>query len=284
MSASACLQDTTAQAVQGDLRLLEFRSEVFGNTRFLRIWLPPGYSDSTSSSRSYPVLYLNDGQDLFDSSTANYGSAEWQVDETLSRLMEEGEIPEMIAVGIDNGGRRGRMREYLPYPDEYLQPPEPDPVGSLYGEFLEAEVFPFVESRFRVRTDGAGRWLGGSSYGALIALHVAVSRPGILSRLLLESPSFYVDDDHVLRDAEEADLDLDRVYLGVGTNELGLDGCPEHPDNAAAVQGVQRLSQILLAGGMEAGQVRVNIEECAGHTQTAWARRFPAAVRFLAGG
>jgi predicted alpha/beta superfamily hydrolase len=227
---------------------------------------------------------LNDGQDLFDSSTANYGSAEWQVDETLSRLMEEGEIPEMIAVGIDNGGRRGRMREYLPYPDEYLQPPEPDPVGSLYGEFLEAEVFPFVESRFRVRTDGAGRWLGGSSYGALIALHVAVSRPGILSRLLLESPSFYVDDDHVLRDAEEADLDLDRVYLGVGTNELGLDGCPEHPDNAAAVQGVQRLSQILLAGGMEAGQVRVNIEECAGHTQTAWARRFPAAVRFLAGG
>jgi predicted alpha/beta superfamily hydrolase len=226
---------------------------------------------------------LNDGQDLFNPATTLSGSDEWQVDETVWRLIGEGEIPELIVVGIDNGGRRGRMREYLPYPDEYLDPPEPNPVGGLYGEFLESEVFPFVESRFRVATDGEGRWLGGSSYGALIALHVAITRPGLVSRLLLESPSFYVDNDRVLRDAETADLQLDRVYLGIGTNELGLEGCVEHPDNTLAVAGVRELSQILEDQGIGRGEVKVAIEECGEHTAAAWARRFPEAIRFLAG-
>jgi predicted alpha/beta superfamily hydrolase len=103
-----------------------------------------------------------------------------------------------------------------------------------------------VENRFRVSRTSDRRWLGGSSYGALIALHVAVTRPGLVSRLLLESPSFYVDGDHVLRDAQATDLNRDRVDLGVGTNELGLEGCAEH-------------------------------------TARAWARRFPGAIRFLAG-
>jgi predicted alpha/beta superfamily hydrolase len=280
----ACWPDRVSEAVQGDLRLLELRSEVFGNTRFLRVWLPEGYSAPAASARSYPVLYLNDGQDLFDPSTAMYGAEEWRVDESLSRLIEEGEIPEMIVVGIDNGGTWGRMREYLPYPDEYLEPPAPDPLGYSYGDFLESEVFPFVESRFRVATDAGRRWLGGSSYGALIALHVAITKPRLVSRLLLESPSFYVDNDHVLREAEEAELKLDRVYLGVGTNELGLEGCAEHPDNTLAVTGVQELAGILADQGIRNGMVKVTIEECAEHTAGAWAGRFPEAIRFLAGG
>ncbi len=193
---------------QGELHTVELESEVFGNARYLRVWTPPGYADPENRDRRYPVVYLNDGQNLFDAGTALFGTEEWRVDETASALITEGRVPPFVVVGIDNAGRRGRAREYLPYPDEFLEPPEPDPMGSSYDEFLADEVLPFVEARFRVARDSEDRVLGGSSYGALVALHVVLERPDLFSRLLLESPSFYVDDDHVLRDAAAADLRL----------------------------------------------------------------------------
>src|SRR5438105_13357812 len=85
-------------SVTGDLRLHEFHSRIFRNTRFLRVWLPPGYDDPTNQSESYPVLYLNDGQNLFESSTSFTG-VEWQVDETADRLIRETSIPSLIIVG-----------------------------------------------------------------------------------------------------------------------------------------------------------------------------------------
>src|SRR5579863_9915867 len=102
-----------AQSATGDLRLHEFRSRTFRNTRFLRAWLPPGYDDPANAGRRYPVLYLNDGQNLFESMTA-FGGVEWQVDETADRLVREGVVPPMIIVGIDNTGKN-RFREYMPY-------------------------------------------------------------------------------------------------------------------------------------------------------------------------
>lgn len=98
------------------------------------------------------------------------------------------------------------------------------------------DVIPLVERRFRVERLSDGRALGGSSYGALVAVHAAISRPDLFSELLLESPSFYVDDNPIVPDAAAADLHLDRVYLGVGTNELALPGCPEHQGNTEAVE------------------------------------------------
>src|ERR1700745_1500492 len=92
------------EAATGDLRLHEFRSRFFRNTRFLRVWLPPGYENKENSARLYPVLYLNDGQNLFEPSTSFTG-VEWQVDETAERLIREELIPPMIVVGIDNAGK-----------------------------------------------------------------------------------------------------------------------------------------------------------------------------------
>ena len=266
----------------GDLSLeiIALESRVFGNTRNLRVWLPPGYHDPASSDRFYPVLFLNDGQNLFDSATALFGSKEWQVDEIATALLEAGRISPIVVVGIDNAGRSGRAREYLPFPDAFLDPPEPNPQGSLYGEFLAEEVIPFVESHFRIRGDG--RVLGGSSYGALVSMHVAISRPGLFTGLLLESPSFYVDDNHILEEAAAGDLELDRVYIGVGTNELAFDGCPEHPGNEEAVEGVRRMASILQDAGLRDGsQLVVTIEECAEHDEDAWAGRLPTALSFL---
>ena len=265
----------------GRLRVLELESETFGNSRFLRVRLPLGYDADENRDRHYPVLYLNDGQNLFDAQAAIFSASEWRVDETTAELEGLRRIEPIVVVGIDNAGRRGRAREYLPYPDESLVPPEPDPQGDRYDEFLAGEVIPFIEQRFRVRRDREGRVLGGSSYGALVAVHVAISRPDLFSGLLLESPSFYVDGDHVLRDAAAADLDLDRVYLGVGTNELALPGCPEHPDNSEAVTGVRRMAAILEAAGLDDERLKVVIEDCAVHGEAAWAKRLPAALEFL---
>src|ERR1700685_4654542 len=125
-----------AEHATGDLRLHEFRSRIFKNTRFLRVWLPPGYDDPQNSGRYYPVLYLNDGQNLFETSTA-FGGVEWGVDETADRMIREGAIAPMIIVGIDNTGK-DRMREYMPHPS--MHPMMLRVKGRHYPDFLMKEV------------------------------------------------------------------------------------------------------------------------------------------------
>src|SRR5580698_9766269 len=129
-----------ATGATGDLRLHEFRSRIFHNTRFLRVWLPPGYDDPENADRRYPVLYLNDGQNLFEASTSFTG-VEWQVDETGDRLIREGVIQPMIFVGMDNAARE-RIREYMPH--RSLHPMTLRAHGTRYPSFLFKEVIPFM--------------------------------------------------------------------------------------------------------------------------------------------
>lgn len=103
----------------GDIEVVPFKSTVFGNERNLRVWLPPAYHDVANTSKTYPVLYLFDGQMLFDRCTAPGQLAEWRVDETLTDLIAHGVIPPMIVVGIDNAGAQ-RNHEYQPYPNPLL--------------------------------------------------------------------------------------------------------------------------------------------------------------------
>jgi len=272
------------QNVVGELRVQELESTVFHNTRNIRIWLPPGYDSSATSETLYPTLYLNDGQSLFDASTSLFGEEEWRVDEVADSLIMLAEIPPVIIVGIDNAGRRGRAKEYLPYPDEYIDPPEPNPQGGLYPEFLRRDVIPFVEKHYRVKGAKSDRYLGGSSYGALISQFVAIDSPDLFAGYLLESPSFYVENNRILNLTEQSDTIPGRVYLGVGTNELALDGCPVHPGNQEAIAGVKRMAEILRAKGLESGKsLYVNIESCAEHRESAWARRLSTALSFLLG-
>src|SRR5690242_9860958 len=113
----------------GDLRIVPFASKVFLAPRNLRILLPAGYASPENSGRNYPVLYLNDGQNLFDVCTSLFNREEWRVDETVGELVAKDKLAPLIVVGIDNGGRRLRPREYLPYVDETLSPPEQHPQG-----------------------------------------------------------------------------------------------------------------------------------------------------------
>ena len=144
-------------------------------------------------------------------------------------------------------------------------------------------MIALIEQEFRVVGDRVGRTLGGSSYGALVALHLAIERPGLVSRLLLESPSLYVDGTRVLQDVERSPPDISRAYIGIGTNELGLDDCATSDSNAGAVSDAERLASLLESTSAGMIEVELNVEPCATHGESAWARRLPDALVFLYG-
>ena len=271
--------------VSGDLRLHELPSRVFGNTRMLRVLVPDEYDRPENSARRYPVLYLNDGQNLFDSTTSVLNPMEWRVDETVLALTAAGRIPPLIVVGIDNAGRRGRFKEYFPYFDEYLSPPEPDPQGKRYPDFLVDEVLPFVEARYRVLREPGSRGLGGSSAGALAAMYAVVARPGVFGRLLIESPSIYVDNSRILQDAASVETWPERIYLGAGTNEGGRRNCdPNSTLEPELVRDVRLFERLLQRAGVDSRRISVVVTPCAVHNESAWAARLPDALTFLFGG
>lgn len=263
-----------AGGATGDLRLHQFRSRVFKNTRFVRVWLPPGYDDAQNAARYYPVLYLNDGQNLFESSSA-FGGVEWGVDETADRMIREGKVPAMIIVGIDNTGKE-RLREYMPH--RSMHPRMMRVQGKHYPDFLTKEVMPFVASAYRVAASPENTGLGGSSLGALIALYTAIAKPAIFGRLLLESPSLWAANRQIIKDSRVARIWPERIFLAVGTAEAGS---PER--SRTVVDDVRELAAILRRAVLSEKRLHLAITEGAGHTESAWGGRFPEALQFLFG-
>ncbi len=274
-------QIKTNDPPERDLRVHILESRIFNNTRKIRVLLPPGYGEPGNSRRFYPVLYLNDGQNLFDAKDSLFTGKEWRVDETVHELITKKEIEPIIVVGIDNAGIQMRPNEYLPWEDEYLTPAMPDPHGAQYPEFLEKEVIPFVEENYRASAMRFSRVLGGSSYGGLIAVYSGIEKPYLFGSFLIESPSFYVGEAKVLGLAAKwSPLPL-KIYLGVGTNEMGKKDCGPDDDGGEAVSDVRRMETILKNERLDRSRLKVVVEECAIHIEDAWARRLPDALRFL---
>lgn len=270
-------------SVIGDLRLHHLKSKVFGNTRVIRVLLPPGYNERARRKIRYPVLYLNDGQNLFDVSTSVFNPLEWHADEALDRLIKAQKVDPLIVVGVDNAGRRERANEYLPYPDAYLRPPLPNPEGSKYPDFLIHEVMPFISRQYRTKAGAEHTGLGGSSYGALIALYTVINRPDSFGRLLLESPSLYVSNAQILKWNRTILQWPKWVYIGVGTNEDGRPDCKPGDWSQEAVQDVLKLKRGLEAAGLGGERLKVVVDDCAIHNEAAWAKRLPEALKFLYG-
>jgi predicted alpha/beta superfamily hydrolase len=260
------------ESATGDLRLHEFHSRTFRNTRFLRVWLPPGYENEENSARRYPILYLNDGQNLFEPSTSFTG-VEWGVDETADRLIRERVIPPMIVVGIDNAGK-DRFREYMPH--RSLQPMMLRVQGQRYPHFLTKEVMPFIARNYRIASGAENTGLGGSSLGALISLYTAAVRPGVIGRLLLESPSLWASNRQMIRESREIKSWPERILLATGTAEAG-----RADRDRSMVDDVRELGAIFGRAGLGVSRLRLFIEEGANHHESAWARRFPEALSFL---
>jgi predicted alpha/beta superfamily hydrolase len=254
---------------KGNLWLHELRSEIFGNTRLLRVWLPADY-DGWGAVR-YPVLYLNDGQNLFEASTA-FAGVHWQVGETAMRLIAEQKIPPLIIVGIDN--TKNRANEYIPYKSK--DPRVLNAKGKLYPDFLQREVMPLIQERYSVLRGAEHTGFGGSSLGGLITLYTQVAGPGVFGRLLIESPSLFVANRQIIEDSRRFERWPARTYMGIGTSETGN---PEKDKQIVA--DFHELESVLRKEGLDDQRLRVCVQEGATHTESAWASRFPEALEFL---
>jgi len=261
-------------SVTGDLRLHDFQSRVFRNARLLRVWLPPRYDAPENNARQYPVLYLNDGQNLFDRATA-FAGVEWQVDETADRLIRQEVISPLIVVGIDNA-QGDRIKEFLPY--RGFNPPVLRPQGKRYPDFLTCDVMPFVQQRYRIAIGPENTGLGGSSLGALISLYTVIERPAVFGRLLLESPSLFISHRRLLKYSRLVRQWPAKIFLAIGTREAGRED-----KDKQVVEDVRELERTLRRAGLDDHRLQVRIDEGATHNEAEWAKRFPEALSFLFG-
>jgi predicted alpha/beta superfamily hydrolase len=255
------------------LQTHDIESAHLGVTRRITVWVPP--RGRTASDDRYPVLYLNDGQNLFDPERAFAGNT-WRVAETAARLVRHGRIRPLLIVGIDHGESR-RAREYLPVEDD-RNPGAREPLGHQYAEFVTREVMPLVHAHYPAARGALHTGFGGSSYGAVAALYTALVKPGVFGRLLLESPSLYVGGEFVLRRARAAARWPSRVYLGVGTAETG-----RAEINHETVANVRKLEELLRRRRLGPRRLLTIVDEGATHSEDAWAGRLPRALEFLYG-
>jgi predicted alpha/beta superfamily hydrolase len=265
-------------SVLGTLEIVTINSKVFRNIRNLRVWLPGNYFAPVNRNKHYPVLYMQDGQNLFDEATAF--NHEWRVDETIEFLTGSMRIGPMIVVGIDNTGRRAN--EYLPYPDSENKDlgkyETQDVHGKQYGDFVINEVMPFIQKKYRVALGPQNTGLGGSSYGGAVTLYTVLTHPGVFGKALIESPSLLIGSSQLLKDAEKATLFPQRMFVAVGTAE-------ESDEKAAAkdADAVRDLEKVLRTKGLGPTRLKVVVEEGAKHDETAWSKRLPDALLFLYG-
>ncbi|HEV2578414.1 MAG TPA: alpha/beta hydrolase-fold protein [Acidobacteriaceae bacterium] len=269
--------------VVGDLRAEHIDSKVFSGSHTLRVWLPPGYSDPANASRTYPVLYMLDGQNLFDVCTSAFGH-EWQIDETLTRLIQAGSVEPLIVVGVDNAGKE-RADEFLPAPDS-LYDPDLKPHGVDYPSFLADEIVPHIAKEYRVRTGRSNTAIGGSSYGGIAALDVLIARPMVFGLGLIESPSLQTGNGELIRATRGLLLPPARIFIGAGTDELvsNADDDRKRGVSADVINSDFVHATNMLADNfrnLDGTEMKLVITPGAHHNETAWAERFSAAAQFL---
>ena len=278
VATAACARAADCKStVNGDLRIHPLTSKIFNNTRSIRVLLPPGYDADANRGKRYPVLYLLDGQNLFDACLSDVSKAEWEVDETVYRLIREKAIPEIIVVGIDHAGVK-RPYEFLPYRDHVGNPDMEEPAGKRFPDFVVTEVMPFVNERYRTLTGHPNSGIGGSSYGGVATLYALMARPQSFGYGLIESPTIWVGMGQLIRDTAPLVTFPQKVFMAFGAAEL--------PEGKGREAGLAMLDQVVAnfrAAGYDDKQFRYVLEEDAKHTESAWAKRLPDALKFLYG-
>jgi len=245
--------------------LYDFRSRALGSVRRVSIYLPPGYH---ASADRYPVLYLQDGQNLFDPGRAFVPGQDWQLDETAQALIEAAAIEPLVMVGVDHGGP-DRLDEYTPTRDARRRAG-----GRLdaYRAMLIEELKPWIDRHLRTRPEAASTGLGGSSLGGLATLAIGLARPDVFGRLAVMSPSLWWDRRRVLEQARAAQHRLPlRMWLDAGTDE-----------GPGTLHHVRMLKNILVARGWRLKD-DLHYREVAGgrHSEADWSRRAGDMLRVL---
>lgn len=245
------------------------------NARDVLVYLPPSYN--REPQRRYPVLYMHDGQNLFDVHTSYVG--EWGVDETLEALSQEG--IEIIVVGVFNGKEERRL-EYNPFPSRF-GPGK----GEAYMRFLVETLKPRIDADLRTRPEREHTGIMGSSMGGLISLYAFFSFSAVFGIAGVMSPAFVISYPDVLTYLAAQPYVEGKLYMDVGTRELvgisfwdGLIGL----GSWRYLRSVRRVARLLQAKGYHSPRAFFYVEEKgARHNEAAWKRRLPTALRWMFG-
>jgi predicted alpha/beta superfamily hydrolase len=228
------------------------------HARDVIVWLPPSYEKN--SSKRYPVLYMHDGQNLFDPSTAFTGY-DWRVDEIADSLIRMKLIDEVIVVGLCN--TPDRLAEY-----------SDSPLGEAYLNFVVTVVKPMIDSAYRTKPDRKHTAVMGSSMGGLSSMIFAWKRPDVFGIVGSLSTSFWYDDEMTLkkiRDYAGHKKDI-RIYLDCGGREKELIG------------GYRRMVEILKKKGFKKGKdLEYHIDSKGVHSEHAWSKRVWKPLVFMFG-
>jgi len=241
-----------------------FRSRFLPGARDLVVYLPAAFYQDGHSR--FPVLYLQDGQNLFDPATS-FGGTHWRVGETADELIQRGAIRPLIIVGIYNAGKR-RVSEYTPTRTKRLG----GGGAHRHARMLIEEIKPFIEAEYRALSGPANTGLGGSSLGGLLTINLGLTYPQTFGKLAVLSPSVWWDRRWILSFAENAHLDYrPRVWLDIGTGEG-----PRTLDDA------RKLRDVLAQRGWQEG-FDLHYEEIPGgqHNEEAWGQRVGPFLQFL---
>lgn len=260
------------------------RSEALGNERHILVHLPPSLVELPGASveaRRYPVLYMHDGQNLFDAGTSDHG--EWRVDETMVALSEEGY--EAIIVAIPNAEAAdppttdGRPLEYGPYVHDQW-----GGRGGDYLDFVSGEVKPLIDRTFPTLPDPSATGLAGSSLGGLISLYGLATRPHVFGFAGVISPAMLFGRGRVLHADAPAIRPGRRIYVDVGGREGEFEKtkAAKRATSRRYLTDARALRKVLLANGFVEGDDFLYLEVPeAIHHQSAWAARMPSMLRFL---
>lgn len=241
------------------VRIMDTAFQMPQLNRKRRIWvyLPKGYA---TSPKLYPVLYMQDGQNLFNEKTAAFG--EWGVDECLDSLQQK-TGKECIVVGIDNGGEN-RLREYNPYDHPEFGKGE----GKAYAEFLAQTLKPYIDTKYRTKKGPENTFVAGSSMGALISLYAMIQYPSVFGAAGIFSPSFsqalpiYADAEKFTSPGQP------RFYLYAGGKE-----------SPTLVAELQKMADILQK--KQRFVIRKVVSPLGQHNETYWRQEFAAFYQWL---
>lgn len=238
--------------------------------RQVAVYLPAGYDQDVS--RRYPVIYMFDGQNLFDPMTSFCG--DWEMDLVVDEMVAMGEVQPFISVGIYNGGEH-RISEQSPWPEPYY---ESQGEADAYLEWVLGPLKTEMDRRFRTHPDAANTGVGGSSMGGLTALYAGFRYPDGFGRMLAMSPSLWFARGKIFDyiAATPAKPGGSKIYLDFGAHEMRAG------PGTRLLRDARIMKELLISVGYEPDGDLLWVEDPTGiHNEACWNARLPEALRFL---
>ncbi|GAA3982763.1 alpha/beta hydrolase-fold protein [Mucilaginibacter dorajii] len=233
-----------------------FEMPQLGRQRRVWIYLPADYG---SSKNKYPVIYMHDGQNLFDDYSSGYG--EWGIDEFLDKVTT---AKECIVVGIDHGGNE-RIAEYDPYDSKYAKGR-----GVDYTAFLVKTLKPYIDVNYRTKKEAKYTTIAGSSTGGLISMYAAIKYPDVFGNAGIFSPAFWIAPE-IYKLAKQTSLNKkSRFYFVCGDAESDL-----------MVSDMKKMADLIREKGIKPENSPVTVIKGASHNEKQWNADWPGFYSWL---